>query len=81
MSYVFAVPESVGSAAADMARIGSMLRTAHAEAAASTSTVLSAAADEVSAAVASLFSGYGREYQALSARVWAFHDQFAAALT
>ncbi|MCQ4364975.1 PE family protein, partial [Mycobacterium gordonae] len=81
MSYVFAVPESVGSAATDMARIGSILRTAHAEAAASTTSVLGAAADEVSAAMAELFSRYGREYQTLSAQVWAYHDQFAAALT
>lgn len=80
MSYVVAAPEWVASAASDVARIGSILGAANAAAATSTSTALSAAEDEVSAAIASLFSDHGEAYQALSARVSAFHDQFAAAL-
>ena len=34
------------------------------------------AADEVSAAIASLFSQYGGEYQAMAAQAVAFHGQF-----
>jgi hypothetical protein len=37
-------------------------------------------ADEVSVAIAQLFSTHGQEYQALSAQAAAFHDQFVAAL-
>ena len=73
MSYVIAAPELVAAAAADVAGIGSSLRAAHAAVAASTTSVLGAAEDEVSAAIASLFSDYGRQYQALSAQVAAFH--------
>ncbi len=59
MAYVVAVPEMFASAASDLAGIGSAVTAAHAAAAAPTSGVLAAAADEVSTAVASLFSGHG----------------------
>jgi predicted ATPase len=36
----------------------------------------SAAADEVSAAIAALFAAHGQEYQAIAAQAEAFHDQF-----
>ena len=45
-----------------------------------TTGVMVAAADEVSAAIASLFSGHAKTYQALSAQVEAFHAQFVQAL-
>ncbi|WP_155768985.1 PE domain-containing protein [Mycobacterium asiaticum] len=45
-----------------------------------TSTLLAAASDEVSEAIASLFSGYAKDYQALSAQVSAFNEQFVQAL-
>jgi PE family len=51
MSYLAAAPELVVSAATDLAHIGSALTTANA-AAAPTTGVLAAAADEVSTAVA-----------------------------
>jgi len=41
---------------------------------------VAAAGDEVSAAVASLFSGHGQAFQALGAQAAAFHDQFVQAL-
>jgi PE family len=41
---------------------------------------LAAAQDEVSAAISALFGSYGQEYQALGARVAAFHEQFVQAL-
>ncbi|SPM32199.1 PE family protein [Mycobacterium terramassiliense] len=56
--------------------IGTNLASASAAAAGPTTGVAGAAADEVSTAVASLFSEYGDEYQALLAKAAAFHDQF-----
>ncbi|EUA86939.1 PE family protein [Mycobacterium ulcerans str. Harvey] len=41
---------------------------------------LAAGADEVSAAVAAVFSGHAQAYQALGAQVAAFHDQLVTAL-
>ena len=81
MSYVIAAPDRLAAAAADAAGIGSSLKAAHAAAAASTTGMVAAAQDEVSAAIASLFSGYGQEYQALSTQAAAFHAQFVQALT
>jgi hypothetical protein len=43
--------------------------------------LVAAAQDEVSAAAAALFGGYGKEYQAVLAQAAAFHEEFAAALT
>ncbi|WP_142361371.1 PE family protein, partial [Mycobacterium ostraviense] len=80
MSFVLASPEALAAAAADVVGIGSSLRSANAAAAAPTTAVLAAGADEVSAAVASLFSGHGQAYQSLSSQMTAFHDQFVQAL-
>lgn len=75
MSYPIATPDLLAAAANDVEGIGSLLSTANAAAAAPTTTLLAAAGDEVSAAVAALFSGHAQYDQALSARVAAFHDQ------
>jgi hypothetical protein len=80
MTYVFAAPEMLGSAANEIAGIGSTLRTANAAAAASTSALVPAAADEVSVAIATLFADHGRAYQALSVQAAAFHQQFVQAV-
>jgi hypothetical protein len=71
----------LAAAAADVAGIGSSLSAAHAVAAAPTTAVIAAAEDEVSAAIASLFSGHGQQFQALSAQAAAFHTQFVHALS
>jgi hypothetical protein len=42
---------------------------------------LAAADDEVSAAIATLFSGHAQTYQALSNQAAAFHQQFVHALS
>ena len=81
MSYVVAVPEFVSSAASNLSNIGSGLNAANAAAAVPTTAVVAAAGDEVSAAIASLFSGHGQAYQALSAEAAAFHGQFVRALS
>jgi hypothetical protein len=80
MSFVIAAPEYVAAAATDLANLGSTITSAHAAAFGPTSTVLAAAADEVSAQIAVVFGAHGRAYQALSAQAAAFHSQFVQTL-
>jgi hypothetical protein len=80
MSYVISAPEFVTVAASDLAAIGSTVRSAHA-AAGATTQIMAAAEDEVSAAIAAMFSAHGQGFQALGAQAAAFHDQFVQALT
>jgi hypothetical protein len=81
MSFVIASPDLLTAAAADLAGIGSRVSGASAVAAAPTSSMFAAGADEVSGAVAALFSAYGQEYQALNAQAVAFHQQFVDLMT
>lgn len=81
MSYLTAAPELLASTAADVQGIGSAIGAARANAAGQTTSLLAAAEDDVSAAVAQLFGAYGEEYQAVLAGAAAFHDQFTQALT
>ena len=74
MSFVFAAPEFVASAATDLANIGSTISSASAAALGPTSGVLAAGADEVSATVAALFEAHAQAYQALSAQAALFHQ-------
>ena len=76
MSYVIAATDMLATAAADVAGIGSSLSAANSVAAAPTTAVVAAAEDEVSAAIASLFSSHGQAFQTLSAQAGAFHAQF-----
>ncbi len=80
MSFVMAVPEVLGTAATDLASLGSALSAANAAAATPITAMLAAAEDEVSAAIAAMFSAHGQGYQALSAQAAAFHSQFVATL-
>ncbi|OBK53257.1 PE-PPE domain-containing protein [Mycobacterium sp. 1081908.1] len=80
MSDLITVPETLASAAADVQSIGSTIDAAGTNAAARTTGLLAAAADEVSAAIANLFGAYGREYQALLGQAASFHSQFTQAL-
>ncbi|WP_156763723.1 PE family protein, partial [Mycobacterium sp. 852002-50816_SCH5313054-b] len=79
MSFVIAAPDMVAAAASDLAGIESALGAARA-AAVSTTGVLAAAEDEVSAAIAALFSAHGRYFQGLGAQAVAFHDHFTQTL-
>lgn len=81
MSSVIAAPELMEVAAGDLAAIGSTVSAAHLAVAAPTIAVTPAAADEVSAGIAHLFSGYAQDYQALAGRAAAFHDQFVQHIT
>ncbi|WP_264960824.1 PE family protein, partial [Mycobacterium kiyosense] len=80
MSYLMTTPEALVAAASDVVGIGSTLQSANAAAALPTTSVLAAGADQVSAAMAALFSAHGQAYQQLSAQALAFHDQFARIL-
>jgi hypothetical protein len=81
MSYVIADPQMMTSAASDLATIGSNVSAAHMAAATRTTAVLPAAADEVSAGIAQLFTAHAQEYQALAGRAAAFQEQFVQHLT
>ncbi len=61
MSYVVAIPDMLASAAADVAGIGSSVGAANTAAVGATTGVMAAADDEVSVAIAALFSGHGRK--------------------
>ncbi|TKR46195.1 PE family protein, partial [Mycobacterium tuberculosis] len=80
MSFVLISPEVVSAAAGDLANVGSTISAANKAAAAATTQVLAAGADEVSARIAALFGMYGLEYQAISAQVAAYHQQFVQTL-
>ncbi|MEK1024969.1 PE family protein, partial [Mycobacterium ulcerans] len=81
MSFVSVTQEALAAAASDVGVIGSSLQAANMSVAAPTAGVLAAGADEVSVAMAALFSGHGQAYQTLSAQANAFHAQFLQALT
>jgi PE family len=81
MSTLIATPELITTAAKDLSNIGSTLSAAKSAAAAPTTGVLAAAEDEVSAAIAAMFSAHGRDFQALGAQAAAFHDRFVQTLT
>ncbi|EUA92369.1 PE family protein, partial [Mycobacterium ulcerans str. Harvey] len=74
-------PQMLTAAAADLAKIGAAIDTVSTAAAASTTNLLPAAADEVSAAIASLFGTHALAYQAIGAQAATFHDGFVQALS
>ncbi len=80
MSYVFAAPEYVAAAATDLADLGSTIDSARMAASGPTASIVAAAEDEVSAAVAAVFSGHARSFQLLGAQAGLFHSSFAQAL-
>jgi len=80
LSYVIAVPEMLAAAASDLAGIGSSLSAAHTAAAAPSVALVPAAADEVSASIAHLFSQHAAGYHAVAGQAAAFHEQFVQLL-
>ncbi|QUR68612.1 PE family protein [Mycobacterium spongiae] len=80
MTFVMTQPQLMAAAAADVAGIRSTISAASAAAAGPTSGLVAAAGDEVSAAIARLFSAFGQEYQAVITQTAAFHNEFADAL-
>lgn len=81
MSYVAVVPEAVKLAASDLVNLGSTISAASTAAAGPTTSVVAAAQDEVSTAIAAFFGSHAQQFRSLSARAAAFLDQFVQALT
>ncbi|MGO9155764.1 PE family protein [Mycobacterium sp.] len=80
MSFVTAQPEMLMAAAGDLQGIGAVVATGNAAAAAPTTGVVPAAADEVSALTAAQFAAHAAIYQAVSAQAAAVHEMFVTAL-
>ncbi len=81
MAYMAAAPEMLRAAATDLATIGSNVSAAHMVAAARTTSLTPAAADEVSAGIAQLFSVHAQDYQALAGKAAALHGDFVQNLS
>ena len=80
MSFVTTQPEALTAAAANLAGIGTMMSAQNSAAAAPTTGVVPAAADEVSALTATQFAVHAQMYQAISAQAEAVHQLFVSTL-
>lgn len=80
MTQLLVDPQIITTVAADIDSIGSTIRAASAAAAAPTSGLLAAAADEVSAAIANLFGAHGQQFQAVVGQVESYASQFQQTL-
>lgn len=80
MSFVTTQPEALTAAAASLQSLGTSMTAQNAAAAAPTTGVIPAAADEVSALQATQFSTYGTLYQQISAQAQAVHEMFVNTL-
>lgn len=80
MPFVTTQPEILSAVAADLGGMGASLTAQNAAAAAPTTGVLPAAADEVSALTALQFATHAEMYQAVSARAAAIHQMFVNTL-
>jgi hypothetical protein len=80
MLFVTTQPELLTAAAGNLTGIGSAIAAQNAAAATPTMGVVPAAADEVSALIATQFAAHAANYQAVSAQAAAVHDMFVATL-
>jgi len=80
MPYVTIQPEALAAAAANLAGVGATMSAQNAAAAAPTTGVLPAAADEVSVLAAAQFAVHAQMYQAISTQAEAIHQQFVSTL-
>ena len=80
MSFVTTQPEQLAAAAGELAGIGSQMNAQNSAAAAPTTGVVPAAADEVSALTAAQFAAHAQIYQAVSAQAAAIHEMFVNTL-
>jgi hypothetical protein len=80
MSFVSTQPEDLTAAAGNLQSIGAAVTEQNAAAAAPTTGVVPAAADEVSALTATQFAMHAQMYQAVSAQAAAIHDMFVSTL-
>lgn len=80
MSFLTTHPEALTFAAGQLQALGSALSAENAGAAAPTTAIAPAAADEVSALQAGIFTTYGTLYQQIAAEAQAMHEQFVSML-
>jgi hypothetical protein len=80
MSFVTTQPEMLAAVADNLTGIGSAMNAQNAAAAAPTTGVVPAAADEVSALTAAQFVAHAQMYQAVSAQAAAIHEMFVNTL-
>lgn len=80
MSFVTTHPEALASAAAGLQSIGAAVAAENTAAAAPTTGVVPAAADEVSALTAAQFAAHAVLYQEVSAQATAIHELFVSTL-
>jgi hypothetical protein len=80
MSFVTTQPEMLTLAAGDLQGIGTAMAAGNMAAAAPTTGVVPAAADEVSALTAAQFAAHAQMYQAVSAQAAAIHEMFVTTL-
>lgn len=80
MSFVTAQPDALALTASTLQAVGSSVTASNAAAAAPTTGVVPAAADEVSALTAAQFAAHAQMYQAVSAQAAAIHEMFVNTL-
>jgi hypothetical protein len=80
MSFVSTQPAQLTGAADNLQGIGSSMTAQNAAAAAPTTGVVPAAADEVSAWVATQFATHAEMYQVVGAQAAAIHEMFVSTL-
>ena len=80
MAFVTAQPEALAAAAGTLQGIGAAMSSQNAAAAAPTTGVVPAAADEVSALTAAQFAAHAQMYQAVSALAAEIHEMFVNTL-
>jgi len=81
MSFVTTQPEALTTAAGTLQGLGSAMAAQNAAAAAPTTGVVPAAADEVSALTAAQFTAHAQLYQAVSGQAAAIHEMFVSTLS
>lgn len=80
MSFLTAVPAELAAAAAQLGAISSALAAQNAGAAAPTTAIAPAAADQVSIMQSGIFTAYGALYQQIAAEAQAIQEQFVQTL-
>ena len=80
MSFVTTLPAVLASAAGELQSIGAVVAAGNTAAAAPTTGVVPAAADEVSALTAAQFAAHAQMYQAIAAQATAIHELFVNTL-
>ncbi len=78
---MFVNPDIVAAAVPHLANIGATISDANAAAVTSTTELLPAAEDEVSAVIAGLFGTYAQDFHALAAQAAGFHNRFVQAVS